>query len=306
MRVLSLLPASTEIVAALGAGDWLVGISHECDYPPLVVRGMPRVTCSSLDAAATAFDIDRSVRARSDAGESLYSVDGRAIDALRPDLVITQALCDVCAVSESDVRSITARLTSEPAVVTTSGSTWNGICDDIAAIGNAMGRAAEASSLIESLDARLRAVHDTLEAARAPRPRVVVIEWTDPVFASGHWVPELVRRAGGIELMANAGDHSTVRSADEIRTAKPEILVVAPCGYDMPRAVVAARVMLARDEWAWARELPVWAMDSNSLLSRPGPRLVDGTETLAAIFNPALFPVPDAACACRVEVGYVR
>ena len=306
MRVLSLLPASTEILAALGAGDSLVGVSHECDYPPLLLYGKPRVTRSSLGAAATPLEVDLSVRARSNAGEALYSLDETAITSLEPDLVITQALCDVCAVSEDDVRAITMRLDPEPAVVTLSGSTWKGVCDDIAAIGDAIGCSDAASSLVESLDARLRVVHDRLKAARAPRPRVVVIEWTDPVFAAGHWVPELVRRAGGTELMAAPGDHSIVRSAEEIRAAEPELLVIAPCGYDVAGAIVAARAMLARDEWAWARDLPVWAMDANSLLSRPGPRLVDGAETLAKILHPALFGLPDATRACRVELGHVR
>ena len=302
MRVLSLLPASTEIIAALHAGDSIVGITHECDFPADVVRTLPRVTRSTMDAGlATPREIDEAVRGLSHAGEPLYLLDEGAITSLAPDLIVTQALCEVCAVSETDVRAIAARLPSHPEVVTLSGSTWSGVADDMRRVGTAMGCEDTAAEVVESLEKRIRDVHETLRRARAPRPNVVVIEWTDPIFAAGHWVPELVRRAGGHELMSVAGEHSTVRSVESIRAAKPELLIVAPCGYNAEHAASAARELLAQDEWVWARGIPVWAVDANSLLSRPGPRLVDGIETLAAVMHPDLFPPALSSNAIRVK-----
>jgi iron complex transport system substrate-binding protein len=302
MRVLSLLPGATEIICALGAGDSLVGVTHECDFPRAVVDRVPRVTRSTIGTHVTApGEIDNAVRERSNTGQPLYVLDEAAIVELAPDLIVTQALCDVCAVSETDVRAIAQRMANRPNVATLDGTTWGGVAEDIRSVGAALGCSHVAETLVESLAARLRVVHDRLHSARAPRPRVVVIEWTDPIFAAGHWVPELVRRAGGREMMAAAGEHSVVRTVDEIRNSDPELLVVAPCGYDVGRAVVAARELLATDQWNWAAEVPVWAVDANSLLSRPGPRLVDGTETLAAIMHPALFGAPAQSRARRVR-----
>lgn len=301
MRVLSLLPASTEIIAALHAGESLVGITHECDFPADLVRALPRVTRSMMDASLTAPGaIDEAVRGLSHAGEPLYLLDENAIAALAPDLIVTQALCDVCAVSETDVRAIASRLPNHPEVVTLSGSTWDGVAGDMRRVGAALGCLDVAADVVASLEARIRSVHETLSAAHAPRPRVVVIEWTDPIFAAGHWVPELVRRAGGHELMSVAGEHSTVRSVQAIRDAHPELLIIAPCGYDAVHAASAARDLLANDEWGWASGLPVWAVDANSLLSRPGPRLVDGIETLASIMHPTLFPLAPESSAMQV------
>jgi iron complex transport system substrate-binding protein len=179
------------------------------------------------------------------------------------------------------------------------------VLDDVARVAEAVGRGAAGASLVASLRERMRLAHEALEAARAPRPRAVVVEWTDPVFAAGHWAPEMVRRAGGVDALAAPGEHSRPRTTDEVRAARPEVVVVAPCGYDVGRAADAARALLARPEWAWARpDAPgapaVWAMDGNALLSRPGPRLADGVLTLAAIFAPALFPPPDCLAAVRI------
>lgn len=301
MRILSLLPASTEIICALHAQDSLVGITHECDFPEDVVRALPRVTRSMVSTDITApIDIDTAVRELAHIGAPLYTLDENIIANLAPDVIVTQALCDVCAVSETDVRAIAARLDNHPGVVTLSGSTWEGVADDMRRVAAALGCTDIAAEVVGSLEARLRAVHDTLRAASAHRPRVVVIEWTDPIYAAGHWVPELVRRAGGHELMSVAGEHSTTRSVGEIRDSKPEMLIIAPCGYNAERAAIAARELLERKEWTWASAIPVWAVDANSLLSRPGPRLVDGTETLAAIMHPSLFPPTSASSAVRI------
>ena len=293
MNIVSLLPSGTEIVAALGRSDQLVGVSHECDYPAHVI-GRTRVTSTAIDHTADAASVDASVRAHVSRGHPLYTVDWDLVETLQPDLIVTQALCEVCAVSETECRLYAARLTPRPRVATLSASTLDGVLADIHDLAAAFGDQATGETLTGSLRARMETVHQRLKAAKAPRPRVVVIEWTDPVFVAGHWVPEMVRRAGGSDVMAIPGSHSTVVPRDAIIAAQPDIVLVAPCGYDVHRAAQAAR------ELAWLPEVPVWAVDANSLLSRPGPRLIDGVETLASIFHPALFGPPRPECALPI------
>ena len=288
MRVVSLLPSATEIVAALGAADHLVGVTHECDHPH-VVASRARVTACRVNANAPPGAIDAEVRALTGGGTSLYELDESLIAALRPDLIITQALCEVCAVMESDVRALAARLTPVPAVVSLSATTIDGVFDDIARVASAISLESEAEELLAGLRARLTAVHSTLKAARAPRPRVAVIEWSDPVFAGGHWVPEQVRRAGGVDVLGEAGEHSRVFTLEAIAAVAPEIVIVAPCGYSLDRASDEASALLNEPAWSFLRATQVWALDANAFTSRPGPRLVDGIEALARIFNPALF-----------------
>lgn len=301
MRVLSLLPAATEIVAALGAADSLVGVTHECDYPD-AARALPRVTASALETADVApGEVDRAVRGRSAEGAALFALDEARIGALRPELIVTQALCDVCAVSESDVRAIAARLPAAPDIVTLDGRSLDGVFADVARVANALGAGERGAALVERLRARMRAVHETLKAAAAPRPRVAVIEWTDPVFAAGHWVPEMVRRAGGVDVLARPGEHSRTLALADVAAADPEVVLISPCGYDAARAAVEARRLMADDAWRWLGGRRVWAVDANALVSRPGPRLVDGIETFAAIFNPELFPEPAKEQAIRVQ-----
>ena len=288
MNVVSLLPSGTEIIAALGRSDALVGVSHECDYPPEVAR-LPRVTSTAIDHAASAATVDASVRAHVADGHPLYTVDWDMVETLAPDLIVTQALCDVCAVSETECRTYAARLTPRPRLATLSASTLDGVLADIESVADAFGDAVAGAQLTSALRSRVAAVHETLATARAPRPRVAVIEWTDPLFIAGHWVPEMIRRAGGHDVVGVPGSHSTVVTRDAIMAARPDIVLVAPCGYDVHRAEEAARAM------SW--DVPMWAIDANSLLSRPGPRLIDGVEILAAILHPALFgaPRPDRA-----------
>jgi len=300
VKVVSLLPAGTEIVAALGALDELVGVTHECDHPE-TVAARPRVTSSAVAAGGQAAGaVDAEVRALSAAGTSLFSLDERLIAALRPDVVLTQALCDVCAVSETDVRALAARLAPAPRVVTLSGTTLDGVLADVERVAAALGRRAEGEALLDELGSRIRRVHETLKAARAPRPRVAVIEWTDPVYAAGHWVPEMVRRAGGIDALAQPGEHSVPRTVEQVAAADPEILIFAPCGYDVGRATAAGRETLANPAWRWAAGHEAWAVDANAYVSRPGPRLVDGIELFAGLMHPALFGVPDERRAVKI------
>jgi iron complex transport system substrate-binding protein len=288
MNIVSLLPSGTEIVAALGHSDALVGISHECDYPSDVTR-LPRVTSTAIDVWADAATVDASVRAHARDGQPLYSVNWDLVETLGPDLIVTQALCAVCAVSETECRIVASRLTPPPRLATLSASTLDGVFADIAHVADTIGDSAIGTAFVATARERLRHIHETLKAARAPRPRVAVIEWTDPMFAAGHWVPEIIHRAGGCDVLATAGAHSTVVNRDTVIAANPDILLVAPCGYDVHRAASVAREI--------ALAPVVWAVDANALLSRPGPRLIDGVETLARILHPALFgpPSPDYA-----------
>ncbi|NUP70600.1 MAG: ABC transporter substrate-binding protein [Gemmatimonadaceae bacterium] len=296
MRVVSLLPAATEIVAALGALPTLVGISHECDFPPEVAQ-LPRLTASLVNRDDTSAGIDAAVRALAATGAPVFALDADQLRRLAPTLVITQALCEVCALSAGAVCALTDVVTPSPRVLQLSGTTLDGVQEDIIAVGAALERDAAAAELLAAISARLRAVHETLKAARAPRPRVAVIEWLDPLFFAGHWTPDLVRRAGGIDVLASPGAHSTTITADQVRDAQPELLLFAPCGFDAERAEREARALLGTDAWRWARGLRCWALDGNALTSRPGPRLADAVEVMAAIVAPALFRPPDATYA---------
>lgn len=288
MRVISLLPAATDMVAALGAMESLVGVTHECDHPPMVASRV-RVTATSVDPHAAPDAVDAQVRALTAEGQPLYTLLEDRIRDLRPDVILTQALCEVCAIMEGDVRALAARLSPVPQVITLSATTLEGVLEDIARVGAAIEAPDEAEEWVTGARSRMRAVHETLKAAKAPRPRVAVIEWGDPLFAAGHWLPEMVKRAGGVDVLATPGQHSVTVTMDQLRAADPEVVLVAPCGYDLARAVTEGERLLGRDEWQWLAGRRVFAIDANAFTSRPGPRLVDGVEILARLFNPQLF-----------------
>jgi iron complex transport system substrate-binding protein len=299
-RVVSLLPAATEIVAALGALDQLVGVTHECDHPSGAMH-LPRVTASAVDRDATSAAIDADVRALASSGAPVFTLDAALVAALAPRVLLTQSVCEVCALPESEVDRALSALADTPAVVSLGGTTLDGVWDDVRRVGDAIGRSVEAEALIASSTARIRRVHDTLKAARAPRPRVVVIEWIDPLFVAGHWTPELVRRAGGIDVLAEAGAHSVQVDVRAIRDADPEVLLFAPCGFGVGRAAREASALLETEPWRWARDRTAWALDGNSLTSRPGPRLVDAIEVMAGILAPSLFDAPAESYARRLD-----
>jgi len=299
VRVVSFLPSATEIVAALGHLDAIVGVSHECDFPP-AVRSRDIVTSSAIDSTAAPGEIDIAVRDFVDTGRPLYDVREERVRALAPDVMVTQIVCDVCAVSEGDVRALAERLHPRPEVVTLGATTLDGIFDDIRSVAAALNVADRADALVENARGRMRSIHETLKAARAPRPRVAVIEWTDPVFAAGHWVPEMIYRAGGADVLAEPGEHSTTRTLEAVRDADPDFILIAPCGFDLERATADGERVLAMDNWAWAREKQVWALDANAFLSRPGPRVVDGIAVLATIFHPTLFGAPAESSAKKL------
>jgi iron complex transport system substrate-binding protein len=278
------------MVAAAGGARLLVGVTHECDLPP-EAPSLPRVTATVIEDDAPGA-VDERVRALSAEGAALFTLDAERIRALFCDLVITQALCEVCAVRETDVRALAASLSPVPSIVTLGATTLDGILVDLERVATAIGSPREGVAAATAIRQRMLVIHERLRAAAAPRPAVVVVEWCDPVYAAGHWVPEMVRRAGGRDVIATPGQHSGVTTAAAIAAAHPDVILVAPCGYDAARAADAAAALLAQDEWSWARERRVWALDANRLTSRPGPRLADGIETIASILHPALFAPP--------------
>jgi iron complex transport system substrate-binding protein len=295
MRIASLLPSATEIVCAIGLGDELVGVTHECDYPPQVV-GKPVLTRSVHDlSSASSRDIHRLVTASVHGGSSLYQLDEEALAAAAPDLILTQELCRVCAVSYREVNEVARSIDADITVVSLEPSTIEGILNTITTVG-AMTEAEDAAiDLVESLRERLGAVGETVEARRdaGRRPtRVVGLEWLDPPFAAGHWVPEQIRRAGGWDLLGADGEPSRQSTWTDVLDVDPEMLLLMPCGFHLAETV-DAWAKLPRppdfDELLAAQRERVFALDGSAYFSRPGPRVVDGIELLAEIFDPDAF-----------------
>ncbi len=279
MRVVSLLPAATETVVALGAGGYLVGVSHECDYPP-EVRALPRVTRTRIDSTRASGDIDRAVTEALRAGTSAIDVDVELVARLRPDVIIGQALCPVCAVGAGDLERLVATLMPTPWVVTLHAHTLDGVLADIHKVGETLELKDEADELVAGLRYRLRRVADRTQGSG--RPRVLVLEWLDPPYVAGHWVPELVEVAGGRALAAAPGEPSRVQPWRELVALAPDLVVIALCGFDVARAQTEFATVADPD----ARTLftrRVEFLDGNAYTSRPGPRLVDAAEMLSRL-----------------------
>ncbi len=291
MRIVSLVPAATEIVCALGLREQLVGISHECDYPP-DVRTLPRLTASTLPSDASSAAIDAAVGTLLQAGESLYTVDEAALAACAPDLILTQALCEVCAVSYSDTCRAARLLERDPRIVSLEPVDLDGVFESITAVGSLAGVPERAAALNATLRARLNYVKQVV--AGQPVPSVFALEWIDPPYAAGHWVPEQIACAGGREVLGRPGGKSVRTTWPTIAALAPTVVLLIPCGYD---AAGAAREFAA----AGIADLPVWstlpavqtgrvyALDANAHFSRPGPRLIDGVEALARLLHPTAF-----------------
>jgi iron complex transport system substrate-binding protein len=283
--VASLLPAATEIACAIGAGADLVGISHECDFPP-EVRGLPVLTRSRVAAAEGDREIDARVRELTHAGEDLYEVDARGLRGAAPDVVLTQDLCDVCAVSPDGVRAALAATGLAARLVTLRADSLDGVAWDAIEVGEAVGREQAARALAARFQERLAAVRG--RTAGLEPLRVAALEWLDPPFAAGHWVPQMIGLAGGVEVLGAGGEPSRRVSWREVEEADPEALCVVPCGFDVERARRvwrAARRGLAAQGSRLAG-LPAFVLDASALVSRPGPRLARGVEVLAALLHP--------------------
>jgi iron complex transport system substrate-binding protein len=276
VRIASLLPAATEMVTALGGAGQLVAISHECDYPSSV-QHLPRVTVTPIDAQASSARIDAEVRRLRAAGRPVIAVDGDQLGRLAPDLILTQDLCEVCAVADGEVHRLAAALRPVPAMLSLKARTLHGIWDDVRRVAQALELDAEAEELILGLQSRLR----RLRPGPGRRPRMLCIEWLDPLYLAGHWVPEMVGEAGGEDVGAAPGSHSTRRNWEEIPALRPEIVVVMLCGFDLERGVRELNA-LAGPGADILRGVTVWILDGNAYSSRPGPRVVDGVERLQA------------------------
>lgn len=286
MRVVSLLPAATEIVMALGGADSLVGISHECDYPPAACR-LPRVTSSPIDSAASSAAIDADVRRLRESGHPVILVDADELARLAPDMIITQGLCEVCAVADGEVHRLARLLQPPPAIVSLAASTLSGIWDDIRTIARALDLNDEADELVAGLQHRLARLR-----ARPPASerRVLCIEWLDPLYLAGHWVPELVTAAGGVDVGAVAGSHSARRSWSDMHGLRPDLVIVMLCGFSVDRAREELRALACREASTLFASAPVWIIDGNAFTSRPGPRVVDGAERLRAAMEDRTMP----------------
>ncbi len=285
MRIVSLLPSATEIVCALGLEDSLVGVTHECDFPA-AVRHLPRVTRTRIPQDLGSAAIDALVREQLASNGALYTLDLPVLESLRPDLLITQALCDVCAVAESEVTAAACSLPGQPRVLNLEPTTLAQVFECIALVGSATGHSDRAESVVAALQARVAAVVD--RSLVGARPRVVVVEWLDPLFTCGHWTPELVHLAGGMEVIAAEGARSRVMSIDELKEAAPDVLVIACCGFDVERTNREMPAFLAQpgvSELPAVRSGRVHVIDGNAYLSRPGPRLVDSLEILSDFFT---------------------
>jgi iron complex transport system substrate-binding protein len=285
MRIISLVPSATEMLFALDLGDEIVGVTHECDFPPQA-RNLPKVTRAALASDLSAAEIDAAVKERTLGGDSIYELDADAVHALEPDLIVTQALCEVCAVSEDEVRSLAEEIETQPMVVALDPHTVGEVLGDARTLAQATDRKDEAVDLIREAAARIDRVRVATRDVR--RPRVVALEWLDPPFTAGHWTPQMIGYAGGDDVLGFAGEHSEQQSWETIAAMSPDIVIVMPCGYD---AEIAHReAEMHRDELLAIGAGEVVAVDASAYFSRPGPRLVEGLETLAHILHPELFP----------------
>ena len=281
MRIASLVPSATEMLCALGLRDSLVAVTHECDYPEGVER-LPHLTRSVIPEDLSPAEIDAAVRAHTEKGEALYKLDEELLHELEPDLIVTQALCEVCAVSVDDVRAVAERLASEPTVLSLDPSTLGEVMGDVRTLAQATDMKDEGVDLVQDLADRLDRVK--LAVRGADRPRVAALEWLDPPFIGGHWVPQMIELAGGDDPLGFPGERSRTATWEEIEASRPQVVVSMPCGYYAERA--AHEVMQHRDEIARLGAELVVAVDAAAYFSRPGPRLVDGVELLAYILHP--------------------
>ena len=279
MRIVSLLPATTEILFALGAGDDVVGVTFECDHPP-EARRRRVVSTSAMPEGLTPREIDDFVTAAVGRGEDLYHLDEGALAGLDADLVVTQDLCAVCAVDVSVVDEALAHLGCTAEVLTVDPHTLEEVLDSVLLLGRATGHEAAATTLVAGLRERVEAV--VRRVADRPRPRVMLLEWTDPPFAPGHWIPEMLALAGGTPLLGRAGEKSRRTTWEDVRAARPDVVVVAPCGYDLPGSRALADDLVGLGVLP---DVPVHAVDANASWARPGPRLLDGIEELALLLH---------------------
>jgi iron complex transport system substrate-binding protein len=285
MRIVSLVPSATEMLFALGLGEEVAAVTHECDYPP-EVEALPRVTRDVIGAGLPPAEIDRAVRALTEEGRAIYELDEARLRALQPDLIVTQALCAVCAVSYDDVQALAENMDPRPEVISLDPHTLGEVLGDVRTLAEATDSRDAGVDLVQDAAGRIDRVR--LAVLDAEPVRVAALEWLDPVYVAGHWTPQLIEYAGGDDVLGLTGEHSDVRSWEEVAAAQPEVVVVMPCGYDAERALEEAYEF--GDELAELGARRVVAVDAAAYFSRPGPRLVDGLELLGHILHPDRLP----------------
>jgi iron complex transport system substrate-binding protein len=290
MRIASLVPSATEMLFALGLGNSVVAVTHECDYPEEAAE-LPHLTRSVIPEGLSAAEIDREVRERTERGGAIYELDADEVRDLEPDLIVTQAVCEVCAVSFEDVTKVAASMDPQPEVLSLDPTTLGEVIADVRRLGEAAHAHEEAEELIAELGDRLDGVAGAV-AGSDEHPTVLALEWLDPAYVGGHWVPQMIEHAGGIDLLGFAGEKSRVAEWQEIQAAHPRVVVAMPCGYDAERA--ATEAYRYADRLAALNADRVVAVDAAAYFSRPGPRLVDGIELLAHILHPDLVGPPPA------------
>jgi iron complex transport system substrate-binding protein len=289
MRIVSLLPSATEVLFALGLDQEIVGVSHECDYPAQA-RTKRVVIRSRIPTVATAFEIDAFVRKQVASGQSLHAVDAEALEELAPDLIVTQDLCHVCAASPEDLATALARFENRPEVLCLNPQDLGDVWRDILWIGEATDRGRQAEALVKKIGEELGALEQELGRVTA-RPRVACLDWLRPLYVGGHWIPEMIQRAGGDDALASAGTPSFRVSMDDVVARAPDILLIAPCGYTAEQARKDYRGLALPPEWNTipaVRNNRVHALEANSYVSRPGPRLVTGIAAMAKLFHPQI------------------
>ncbi len=286
MRIVSLVPHATELLFALGLGEQVVGVTHECDFPEEAAQELPAVTRNVIAPGKGPGEIDAAVRELTAAGRSIYELDEELVAELEPDLIVTQALCHVCAVSVDEVRALAATLPGPPQVISLDPTTYGETLADVRTIAQATDSKDAALDLIARTARRADVVR--LAVRGAPRPRVAALEWMDPVFVAGHWTPQLIEMAGGEDVLGFAGEPSREATWDEVAAGHPEVVIVMPCGYDAARALVEAEEFA--DPLRALGADHVVAVNASAYFSRPGPRLADGLELLAHILHPDRVP----------------
>ena len=299
LRIVSLLPSATEIICSLGLDDQLVGVTHECDFPPAVTR-LPKVTRTLVPTDATSSEIDGLVREQLKSQGSLYALDIPTLESLNPQLIVTQSLCDVCAVAEDEVHAAANSLPGFPRVLNLEPTCLEELFVAIATVGQATERELAASRLIESLRERIVAVADRSLGIES-RPKVMFLEWIDPPFSAGHWNPELIRIAGGDESIGEAGERSQPTSWERVVELDPDALFIACCGFSVERTLIDLPILHSFPGWRdlrCVREGRVHIADGSAYFNRPGPRLVDSLEILAHALHPEIHPLPPNLPAC--------
>jgi iron complex transport system substrate-binding protein len=299
MRVASLVPSATEMLFALELGDSVVAVTHECDHPA-AARERPHLTRSVIPAGLPPREIDARVREVTGRGEALYQLDEETLRSLEVDLIATQAVCEVCAVSYDDVRAVAERLPSRPRVLSLDPSGLDDVLEDVITLADATGVPERGERLRAELSERLAAVAERVTGVER-RPRVVALEWLDPTFAGGHWVPEMIERAGGIDPVGTPRADSVTVRWGVLAAARPDVVVVMPCGLDADEAAEQAAAHADLLRRLGARD--VWAVDAAASFSRPGPRLADGVELLAHLLHPDRVGAPSGLAWHRVELG---